>query len=1005
MQRSLHRLLLAGICALALPFLLLTVVAAQGAQPADVGATVVIGAQDFNGLSAAGAATGDSVADGQLLTNSGSGNGGGGGLDFVTRWHNTRGEGAGPVLAVDDSGDYVGVNGYAGGGAPDVAPDGTPVAAGSEHNFEFNDADGRLDLVFEPVDTTGYTGRALKLAYWINADSYEEQDRLTVRVSDGITSATLLDLDAAALNAAMQADDGSANWASLDADLEPLIASGLGAVMTLTVSVDNNSGNENIFIDDVAFVGRDQTPTAPTVVNTSPISGALEVALTTTVRIDFSTPVTVTAPVTAAFALACPAGAPVAVTASGGVVQSATLTPTVALPPSTTCQVTVNAAQIVAVNGGLPMAADYVFRFTTGDGSGVTPIHTIQGTPATQRPGGVHDDKSPLEGRTVTVRAVVVGDFQGETGVDDDKLDGFFLQEEDVEADNDPASSEGIFVYCAACPVDVQVGQIVTVTGEVGEFFGMTQINARNAADIAVADAGNRLELVTPTSVDLPVVGDVDDFYETHEGMLVSFADTMVVSEYFELARYGQLILTESARMPQFTHANAPDAAGYAAHLDELSRRRIILDDDNNVQNDALFNDRPAFWPRPGFSVDKVVRGGSIIRNLTGVLHWSFAGQSGTDAWRVRPVEEAFSYDFAHPVRDTAPNPVGGNVKVASFNVLNYFDGDGAGGGFPTSRGAHSPAEFERQTAKIVAALTAMDADVVGLMEIENDGGSALGTLVGALNTALGVEAYAYVDAGVMGTDEIAVGLIYKTATVQPLGAPQVLDAAAFTDPNDSGSQRNRPALAQSFVVSDTTNADTGEIFTVVVNHLKSKGSGCGAGDDDPERGQGNCNGTRTGGALALVDWLALDPTGSGDGDVLIIGDLNSYAMEDPITALKDGGYTNLIDRFGGVDAYSYVFDGQLGYLDHALGSATLTPQVTGVTEWHINADEVNLLDYNDTVRDDGEASYEPKPAATELYRADPYRASDHDPVVVGLDLGEVTRYEVFLPVAMREVE
>lgn len=138
--------------------------------------------------------------------------------------------------------------------------------------------------------------------------------------------------------------------------------------------------------------------------------------------------------------------------------------------------------------------------------------------------------------------------------------------------------------------------------------------------------------------------------------------------------------------------------------------------------------------------------------------------------------------------------------------------------------------------------------------------------------------------------------------------------------------------------------------------------------------GQGNCNLTRTNAANALVNWLATDPTGSGDPDFLIIGDLNAYAMEDPIDAIKAGGYTNLIEAFIGLDAYSYVYDGQAGYLDHALANADLTPQVTDVVEWHINADEPAALDYNDYNQPD-------------LYNPDPYRASDHDPVLIGLEL------------------
>ena len=173
-----------------------------------------------------------------------------------------------------------------------------------------------------------------------------------------------------------------------------------------------------------------------------------------------------------------------------------------------------------------------------------------------------------------------------------------------------------------------------------------------------------------------------------------------------------------------------------------------------------------------------------------------------------------------------------------------------------------------------------------------------------------------------------------------------------------------------------------------MVNHLKSKGSECGAGDDDTTTGQGNCNGTRTLAAQALADWLASDPTDMADPDYLIIGDLNSYAMEDPIVALKNAGYTDLVNLVGGMDAYGYVFDGQLGYLDHALANPSLVPQVAGVVEWHINADEIPLFDYNDDVRDAGEYyAYEEESDVLPLYDANEFRTSDHDPVLIGLNL------------------
>jgi len=110
------------------------------------------------------------------------------------------------------------------------------------------------------------------------------------------------------------------------------------------------------------------------------------------------------------------------------------------------------------------------------------------------------------------------------------------------------------------------------------------------------------------------------------------------------------------------------------------------------------------------------------------------------------------------------------------------------------------------------------------------------------------------------------------------------------------------------------------------------------------------------------------------DPDFLIIGDLNSYGMEDPIMAVKSAGYTSLIDEYIGTQAYTYQFYGQSGVLDQALASGHLAEQVSGAAIWHINADEPAAMSYNDYNQD-------------ALYAPDAYRSSDHDPVLVGLDL------------------
>ncbi len=244
---------------------------------------------------------------------------------------------------------------------------------------------------------------------------------------------------------------------------------------------------------------------------------------------------------------------------------------------------------------------------------------------------------------------------------------------------------------------------------------------------------------------------------------------------------------------------------------------------------------------------------------------------------------------------------MGGSTTVASFNVLNYFTTLG-------SRGADDAEEFDRQEAKIVAALTALDADVVGLIEIENNG-TALDALVAALNDEARTGTYAAVETGPIGTDEITTAFIYQPAQVIPAG-----DFATLTSADDPRflDSKNRPALAQTF--TDKANAES---ITVVVNHLKSKGSSCAdVGDPTDPDGQGNCNGVRTAAASALAQWAADDPTGTGEDDVLVIGDLNSYDKEDPIKALAAGGFEDLLLTYAGEFAYSYVFDGQLGYLD-----------------------------------------------------------------------------------------
>ena len=603
-------------------------------------------------------------------------------------------------------------------------------------------------------------------------------------------------------------------------------------------------------------------------------------------------------------------------------------------------------------------------------------IHEVQGA------GSVVTSNGAL----TTIEAVVISDLQLST-----ELGGFFVQEEDTDADIDPQTSEGIFVFCDTCPIDVMEGDLVEVVGIQQENFDMSQINVAAAGasgGISIVSSNNS-DLVTPTVISLPAANPTNSAgtYESIEGMMIEYSNELTVTEHFQLARYGQLVLSADGKQRQFTQDNAPNAAGYAAHQIDIDRHRIILDDLNDEQNID-----PVYHPAPGgFSLSNTVRGGSTVTQLIGVMHWSWSGSSGTDAWRIRPIKGSpVSFVDSNP-RPSTPL-LNGNLKICSFNVLNYFNGNGAGGGFPTSRGADSQAELVRQTDKIVAAMLDIDAAVYGLVELENDyaagGSSAIASLVNALNAAVGGADFAYVNpGGNIGTDEIANGFIYNQTIVSPIANTAILSTAGFTDPNNTGTPKNRPALAQGFQITDASHPGFQEIFNLVINHLKSKGSSCGGGDDDTTTGQGNCNGTRTGAAQEMATWIATDPTASGDPDYMILGDLNAYAMEDPITTLLAAGYADVCPLYD-AGSTSFVFSGEWGSLDYALANAAMIGQVADALKWNINADEVALLDYDDLVLDPSEQSFNVKPMSTPLYAPDAYRSSDHDPIVVSLSLG-----------------
>jgi uncharacterized protein len=479
----------------------------------------------------------------------------------------------------------------------------------------------------------------------------------------------------------------------------------------------------------------------------------------------------------------------------------------------------------------------------------------------------------------------------------------------------------------------------VQVSGSVAEFGGATDSVTQIAGTVTVSLCGSGVT-VQPQQMTLPVASATA--LERNDGMLVEFNQTLAVTELFELGRFGQLALSLGGR--QFHPNNGNAVVTHAQNL----LARIVLDDGASVSNPA---------PTPYFSAvgaAGVRRMGDTVPKLTGVLSHNFG------AYRLHPVT-APVFTAANP-RPTAAPTVAGNLKVASFNVLNYFTTIGPSSN--TARGANTGVEFARQRDKIVEAIAGLDADVLGLMEIENNNDLATNDLLAALNTKLGAGTYAAVNSGTFGTDAIKVDILYKPAKVQRVGGTVLPTGTELTN---YVAASGRPPLAQRFA-----SVANGGNFWFVVNHFKSKGTCPTSGDTD--LGQGCWNAARTVQAAALNSFVT-KLQAQGESDVLTMGDFNSYLLEDPPKAMEAASFESLLKRMPANDRFTYVFGGETGALDHAYASASLQSQVTGVGVWHINADEATVLDYNTEFKTD------------DRYAATPFRASDHDPVIVGLSL------------------
>ncbi|MBW4935137.1 ExeM/NucH family extracellular endonuclease [Marinobacter sp. F4206] len=556
-------------------------------------------------------------------------------------------------------------------------------------------------------------------------------------------------------------------------------------------------------------------------------------------------------------------------------------------------------------------------------GQSATPIARIQGS----------GHQSPMAGQTVTVEGIVTRDARGPGG-----FQGIYLQQADHQTDNDPRTSEALFVYTqrsAGTP-----GERLRVTGQVKEYHGLTEL-----VGIQTMTVCGREALPEPAPVWLPWSAPP----ESLENMRVRFEQPLTVIDSYNLSLYGELTLAPTDQI-RATEYLAPGTAALKAS--ERNRNRRIVLDDGRRQRDP----RPLPWPPGGLSPAQTVRAGDRVSGLIGTLDFRFGD------WRLQP-ESTPVFAPANPRQPPPSRPTEPHIRLLTMNLANYFNGNGQGLDFPTTRGARTQLQYRDQHERLVAALQAPDPDILALSEMENDGygpESSVADLARALGPAWRVVATPDAD----GSDEIRTTLLYREDRIDTVGIPTRLTSGPFQ-------HRGRPPLSQTF-----RPRQGGAAVRIVTVHLKSKSCRNAVGADRAQNdGEGCYTRRRVHAAEAVLDWL---PSLSAPPDLagtVITGDLNAYARETPLDVFREAGFTSMVHHLQPCTPescrhYTYRYKGEKGSLDYALASDSLKPRILTAATWLLNADEPRALDYRGPV---------------EAAQTSPWRSSDHNPVITDI--------------------
>ncbi|PJK03239.1 nuclease [Lysobacteraceae bacterium NML75-0749] len=516
---------------------------------------------------------------------------------------------------------------------------------------------------------------------------------------------------------------------------------------------------------------------------------------------------------------------------------------------------------------------------------------------------------SPLQGQQVQVTGVITARIKTK--------DGWMFSLQDA-GDGDDSTSDAVFLLGA--PDNLQVGTSLAVTGTVLE------LDTQNNSHITAVQVTNTLPMrarAMPAAREIHQAPRDEADWERLEAMRAKISVPLTLTGSQHAARFGRWQAAFGGRLWTPTELALPGAAANQLAAENRARSLWLADAEGRS---AMRREIP--------------RLGSQLHAAEGIIDERFGRyhlQLG-QALNIQPQAAPTA-----PIRQ-------GRLRIAAFNLENLFNGDGQGGGFPTPRGAQNHERYQQQLARHIAALTALDADIIALMELENDGQDALAAesqLLAALNARHGGDWRAVPVAANANQDAIRNGMIYRSSKVQLLEPPNVLDRGPFA-------RFSRPAIAARFRSGASTP------FVVIANHLKSKGCrNARAADSNQRDGQSCWNATRLESVRQLDGWVQSQYAGQ---PVVMLGDFNAYAMEDPPRWLLAHGWQDAFAALGVQQPYSYVYEGQAGRLDHAFVNPLMRTWLTAAHEWHINADEA-------------EGSRKPE--------ASPLRSSDHDPLLL----------------------